>query len=470
MFIYILMYLSPLYLFEREGMENNECLKPAEVTQNNTTAPLAPTSLSGMSDAFNEQQTKTDAAIAAEKDKLTDKKPLSICEVGERIAKSILEIIEEIKEKLNNLNDLISRFDPMPVDWTFRKQIRDAQDILDNIVDNYNAGEKETYKLATEGLTKVNEINQSMKKEFENLIDKVKNPLKNAASTVSSEWSIFSAEAGQVADAQMNIVAEKALQDGVKISNEINKAMDPFKKEGIIKVDLLEEYDRLYEGSGIAAQNAEIERQKEAAKAELAKTTAASAGALQSAQDPGFFMSILESIIYIDPTSNPNFVYKNEKPANPVLEQARQIIYYVAYALITISIIMFLSTKTFVVPFFQTFLFWFKRYFVFLAWLIVVGMIYLFMNNWFTWIIRENIRYMAFMLNPTLHPSIHEIWHSKYKFWIRALVCVLASLCFFLAAVFMTAIVLFLVAPLFLLLLWASGQLMSYFEKEELDE
>jgi hypothetical protein len=449
-------------------MENNECLKTSEVIANPTSAPVE-MSVTGMTSSFEEQQKKTESAIEQAKESAKEKELLSICDVGERASKSILEIIDKIKEKLNQVNDIISRFDPMPVDWTFRKQIRDAQDLLDTIVDNYESGKKETYNLAMEALTKVDAINLSIKKEFETFLDRIKNPLPSLKID-TDEWSSFFTNAAQETDAQMNIVAEKALQDGVIILNEINKALSQFKTDGTIRVDLLEEYDRLYQGSGIADQNEMIRLQKEAAKAELAKATAETAGAIQSAQDPGFFMSLVQNIIYMDPTSNPNFVYKTEKPANPILEQAQQVVHYIAYIIIIIAVLYFLSTKTIVVPFFQTFIFWFKRYFVFLAWLIVVGMIYFFMNNWFTWIIREDIRYIAFMINPTLHPGIHDIWHSKYKYWIRAIVYGLASLSFFLAAVFLTAIILFLIAPLFLLLMWASGQLMSYFEKEELDE
>ena len=443
MFIYILMYLSP-YLFEREGMKNDECLKPGEVSKNETAAPVE---ASSMFDNLEQQQKKAEEKLAEEK----KKEPENICVVAEKAEKGILDFIEDIQGQLNKLNEIISRFDPIPADWRFRQQIQEAQDILDTLVDNYKSGEKQTYELATQALTRVDQINQSIKKEFEGFLS----TLQNVTEDINE---------------QMTILAEKALQDGIKILNEINQVLSIFKKQGTINVDLLAEYDRIYDGTGIAAQNAEIERQKQAAKDALAKSTAETANLIKEAQNPGFFMSMLESIIYIDPTSNPNFVYKTEKPANPALEQARQIVYYIAYAVIVISIIMFLSTKTFVMPFLQTFIFWFKRYFVFLAWIIVVGLIYVFMTNWFTWIIRENVRYMAFVVNPLLHPGVHQIWHSKYKYWIKILVYGLASMAFFVSAIFFTAVILFLIAPLFLLLLWASGQLMSYFEKEELDE
>jgi len=443
MFIYILMYLSP-YLFEREGMENDECLKPGEVAKNETAAPVE---ASSMFDNLEQQQKKAEEKLAEEK----KKEPENICVVAEKAEKGILDFIEDIQGQLNKLSEIISRFDPIPANWRFRQQIQEAQDILDTVVDNYKSGEKQTYELVTQALTQVDQINQSIKKEFEGILG----TLQNITEGINE---------------QMTILAERALQDGMSILNEINQVLSIFKKEGTINVDLLAEYDRIYDGTGIAAQNAEVERQKQAAKAALAKSTADTANLIKDAQSPGFFMSMLESIIYIDPTSNPNFVYKTEKPANPVLEQARQIVYYIAYAVIAISIIMFLSTKTFVMPFLQTFIFWFKRYFVFLAWIIVVGLIYVFMTNWFTWIIRENVRYMAFVVNPLLHPGVHQIWHSKYKYWIKIMVYGLASMAFFVSAIFFTAVILFLIAPLFLLLLWASGQLMSYFEKEELDE
>lgn len=437
------MYLSP-YLFEREGMENDECLKPGEVAKNETAAPVE---ASSMFDNLEQQQKKAEEKLAEEK----KKEPENICVVAEKAEKGILDFIEDIQGQLNKLSEIISRFDPIPANWRFRQQIQEAQDILDTVVDNYKSGEKQTYELVTQALTQVDQINQSIKKEFEGILG----TLQNITEGINE---------------QMTILAERALQDGMSILNEINQVLSIFKKEGTINVDLLAEYDRIYDGTGIAAQNAEVERQKQAAKAALAKSTADTANLIKDAQSPGFFMSMLESIIYIDPTSNPNFVYKTEKPANPVLEQARQIVYYIAYAVIAISIIMFLSTKTFVMPFLQTFIFWFKRYFVFLAWIIVVGLIYVFMTNWFTWIIRENVRYMAFVVNPLLHPGVHQIWHSKYKYWIKIMVYGLASMAFFVSAIFFTAVILFLIAPLFLLLLWASGQLMSYFEKEELDE
>lgn len=251
----------------------------------------------------------------------------------------------------------------------------------------------------------------------------------------------------------------------------IDNILNIFKNErGLITVDLLAEYDRAYQSTGIADHNAFMRRQKDAAMADLAKSTARAADLIKDAQNPGFFMSILESILYNDPTSNPNYIYANKTTVNPKLEQARQMLTYAIYGLIVLSMMYFLSTKTFVMPFLHTFIFWFKRYFVFLAWVIVVGMIYYFMTNWFTWLIRENVRYVAFMFNPLLHPGVNDIWRSKYKMWIKLLVAGLASMSFFLATVFMSAIILFLIAPLFLLLLWASGQLMSYFEKEELDE
>jgi len=271
--------------------------------------------------------------------------------------------------------------------------------------------------------------------------------------------------------AQLNIIAASAIRDGTIVLDEIGQIINRFKNErGVITVDLLAEYDRIYDGTGIAQQNAFLKSKAADTSAALSKSTEQSAELMKAAQNPGFFMSILESILYNDPTSNPNYMYANKTKVNPQLEQVRQMLTYAIYGSIVIAIMFFLSTKTFVMPFLHTFIFWFKRYFVFIAWIIVVSMIYVFMTEWFTWLMRENVTYIAFMLNPLLHPGVNEIWRSKYKMWIKMLVAGLASMGFFLATLLTSAVVLFLIAPIFLLLLWASGQLMSYFEKEEMDE
>lgn len=416
-------------------------------------------------------------------------------------SKTILDIVGKMRGKLDVLSAVIAKFDPIPKEWTFQKDIDGARNLLIDIEDRYNEDMNSTdeskYTYIVERFKIVDNIIEKIKadiKKAQEMIKAASEPQSKSSNTigdqVSAPFTEFGDQVGGTftefgaamnrhpdmsgfdkAEGQILIMAARAMDDGLRIVDEISKFMHLFKNEqGVLTVDLLAEYDRIYDVTGIAAQNAEIERQKQAAKAALAKSTAETANLIKDAQNPGFFMSMLESIIYIDPTTNPNFVYKTEKPANPALEQARQIVYYIAYAVIVISILMFLSTKTFVMPFLQTFIFWFKRYFVFLAWIIVVGLIYAFMTNWFTWIIRENVRYMAFVVNPLLHPGVHQIWHSKYKYWIKILVYGLATMAFFVSAIFFTAVILFLIAPLFLLLLWASGQLMSYFEKEELEE
>jgi hypothetical protein len=274
-----------------------------------------------------------------------------------------------------------------------------------------------------------------------------------------------------ISDKETLRVASRMMEDGAKLINDVVTSLTMFKNEqGLYSGDLLEEYDRINDGKGIFSEKEFIARQKAETDAALAKAAAASAASVQAAQDPDFFQSILNSIIYSDPTENPAFVYLNKPYQNATLEQVRQIVFYFIYAAIFGSIVYFLSTKTFVMPFFQTFLFWTKRYFVFILWLLVVAMVYSFTTNWFMWLIREVIRYFAFVVDPTLHPGVHSIWNSKYQQWIKYIVYGLATLGFFLAAIFLTVIILFLVLPLFLLLIWASGQLMSYFEKDELDE
>ena len=413
-------------------------------------------------------------------------------------SKTILDIVGQMRGKLDALSAVIAKFDPIPKEWTFQKDIDGARNLLMDIEDRYtedmNTTDESKYSYIVERFKMVDKLIEKIKADIKKAQDMIKAASEPGPSGGSQDETFgldqFGGQLGGTftefgaamnrpitlprsveAEEQILVMASRAMDDAAMITGEISKLLYLFKNEqGTLTVDLLAEYDRIYDGTGIAAQNAELERQKQAAKAALAKSTADTANLIKDAQSPGFFMSMLESIIYIDPTSNPNFVYKTEKPANPALEQARQIVYYIAYAVIAISIIMFLSTKTFVMPFLQTFIFWFKRYFVFLAWIIVVGLIYVFMTNWFTWIIRENVRYMAFVVNPLLHPGVHQIWHSKYKYWIKIMVYGLASMAFFVSAIFFTAVILFLIAPLFLLLLWASGQLMSYFEKEELDE
>ena len=298
-------------------------------------------------------------------------------------------------------------------------------------------------------------------------LDKAKEELTAAGEKTQG----FFSDVNTAGQGQMNIVAAGVIRDGTIILDGIDKFMNRFKNDkGLISVDLLSAYDDAYQSSGIPQQNAFLKGKKDAATADLAKSTEQSADLMKAAQNPGFFMSILESILYNDPTSNPNYMYANKTKVNPQLEQVRQMLTYAIYGSIVIAIMFFLSTKTFVLPFLHTFIFWFKRYFVFIAWIVVVSMIYVFMTEWFTWLMRENVRYIAFMLNPLLHPGVNEIWRSKYKMWIKLLVAGLASMCFFLATLLTSAVVLFLIAPIFLLLLWASGQLMSYFEKEEMDE
>ena len=450
MFIYILMYLFNL----KEGLENKigdelknqGCLTIDQVVKNPTSAPVpsaAPTA-AGLQSVAENPVDPTAAVIGVISSPVT----AFVCsnKFGDAFKDGIDAIIGSMQGGFDDLKKLLDQFYPPPKEWTFQREIQKGQDILDEMTDVYNSEKDKIYEKLQKGFTDVNDINKHIKTELTKVWDVLTGPIK------------------EVFDGPMNNLAGKAIEDAMKITDDINKFLSLFKTErGTISVDLLEEYDRIYDGTGIDDQKAET-------AAALRKATTETASAIQAIQDPGFFKSILNTIIYSDPTTNPNFVYLNKPYENPLLEQARQIVFYAIYAMVAVSILYFLSTKTFVVPFFQTFIFWFKRYFVFIAWLMVVGLIYLFMTNWFTWLIREDVRYIAFVVNPVLHPEIYKIWNSKYKQWIKYIVYGLATMGFFIAALFLTVIILFLIIPVFLLLLWASGQLMSYFEKEELNE
>jgi len=425
------------------------------------------------------------------------------------------------------LSDIISKFEPTPTGWTFQQDIDRAREIL-SIIKELNVTTKKTLEQKYVPMAE-------LFKDFDKLIEKIKLDIEKAKAKIDQAVAEQSSEpstmdkygnkindglsvvgsgldqagnflegrgktigtnyervgnqtaagfnqfergsagffnvAGESINRETLILASRAMDDGLKITNEIGNWFSLFKNDkGTINVDLLQEYDRTYESSGIDRQREFISNQKEKANAVLGKVTADSASLIKDMQNPGFFKSMLDRILYKDPTTNPNFVYLNKPYKNETLEQARKIVFYVMYAMIPLAILYFLSSKTFVVPFFQTLVFWLKRYFVFLVWIMVVVLIYSFMTDWFMSLVREDIRYIAFMINPVLHPGVHEIWHSKYKKWIKNIVYGLSTLGFFIAALFMTVIIIFLILPLFLLLLWSSGQLMSYFEKEELDE
>ena len=456
MFIYILMYLFNL----KEGLENiiekelkkEGCQTIAEVAKNPTSAPVpsAVSTAAGLQSAVGDVD-PTKAAIIGT---LSPILPVACSnKVGDFLKDGIDEMIRSMAGGFDELKNLLDRFTPPPKEWTFQREIQRGQEILNEMTDVYNSEKDKIYENLKKGFTEVNDINKNIKKELTKVWDVLTGPIK------------------EVFDGPMNNLAGEVIEGAIKITDDINQFLSHFKNvRGDISVDLLEEYDRIYDGTGIDAQKKFIEDQKAQTAAALRKATAETASAIQAIKDPGFFKSMLNSIIYSDPVTNPNFVYLNKPYENPLLEQARQIVFYAIYAMIALSIMYFLSTKTFVMPFFHTFVFWFKRYFVFIAWLMVVGLIYLFMTNWFTWLIREDVRYIAFVVNPVLHPEIYKIWNSKYKKWIKHIVYGLATLGFFIAALFLTVIILFLIIPVFLLLLWASGQLMSYFEKEELDE
>jgi hypothetical protein len=388
----------------------------------------------------------------------------------DELGKTFVELFDTMDAKLNEFGILIRNFEPMPTGWTFMEDIDAAKDALESI--------KETYTLSDGTKDKYESLVASFQ-QFDTLIEKIKTNTKNAkdafqtaANSVEETFPMqgFFTNPG-VSDKETIRAASRMMEDGATLMNELETSLSMFKNErGLYSGDLLEEYDRINDGKGLFAEKELVARQKAETDAALAKTTAASAASVQAAQNPGFFQSILNSIIYSDPTENPAFVYLNKPYQNATLEQVRQIVFYFIYATIFGSIVYFLSTKTFVMPFFQTFLFWTKRYFVFILWILVVAMVYSFTTNWFMWLIREVIRYFAFVMDPTLHPGVHSIWNSKYQQWIKYIVYGVATLGFFLAALFLTVIILFLVLPLFLLLIWASGQLMSYFEKDELDE
>ena len=442
---------------------------------------------------------------------------------------SFIQLFDTMEAKLNEFGLIIRRFDPVPNGWTFMEDIDAAKDALDSIKDTYSLsdGTKDKYETLVasfqqfdtliekikkniknaqdnflrglnslkdntlQGLMnakqelddKINYIqsgvNNQTQREKENAIRELTNAkqalddemdsIRSGVNTLDSIPGFFTTP--DVSDKETLRVATRAMQDGADLINGVGISLSMFKNDGgLYSGDLLEEYDRINDGKGLFREKEFIAGQNAERDAALAKTTAASAAALQSAQNPDFFQSILNAIIYSNPTENPAFVYLNKPYENSALEQVRQIVFYFIYAAIFGSVVYFLSTKTFAMPFFQTFLFWTKRYFVFILWLLVVAMVYSFATNWFMWLIREDIRYFAFVVNPTLHPGVHSIWNSKYKQWIKYLVYGLATAGFFIAAIFLTAIILFLVMPLFLVLIWASGQLMSYFEKDELDE
>ena len=501
MFIYILMYLFPLELTElvptKEGFGMSEklrtrlreknCFNPDPAPPDNGSAggaldPITGTSFipsgdssggsgGGGTDA-SDNKTGTSGGDAEYPFAKADKET-GVCAsiFFDELGKTFVELFDTMDAKLHEFGIIIRRFEPVPNGWTFMEDIDAAKDALDSI--------KETYSLSDGTKDKYESLVASFE-QFDVLIEKIKTNLKNAKDSFQNAANSFEADTlpiqgfftkTDVSDKETLRAASKAMEDGATLMNEVETSLTMFKNErGLYSGDLLEEYDRINDGKGLFREKEFIAGQNAERDAALAKTTAASAAALQSAQNPDFFQSILNAIIYSNPTENPAFVYLNKPYENSALEQVRQIVFYFIYAAIFGSVVYFLSTKTFVMPFFQTFLFWTKRYFVFILWLLVVAMVYSFATNWFMWLIREDIRYFAFVVNPTLHPGVHSIWNSKYKQWIKYLVYGLATAGFFIAAIFLTAIILFLVMPLFLVLIWASGQLMSYFEKDELDE
>ena len=500
MFIYILMYLFPLELTElvptkegfgmsenlRSRLREKNCFNPDPAPPDNGSGgsggALDPitgtsfTSISGTSDASGNQSDSNTfantglARTIANADK-TQETGVCASIFLDEVGKTFIELFDTMDAELNEFGILIRKFEPVPTGWTFMEDIDAAKDALDNI--------KETYTLSEGTKDKYESLVASFQ-QFDTLIEKIKTNIKNSKDSFQKALNSFEADTMpmqgfftnvEVSDKETLRAASRMMEDGTFLVNKLETSLTMFKNEkGLYSVDLLEEYDRINDGKGLFAEKEFVALQKAETDAALAKTTAASAAAVQTAQNPDFFQSILNSIIYSDPTENPAFVYLNKPYQNATLEQVRQIVFYFIYATIFGSIVYFLSTKTFVMPFFQTFLFWTKRYFVFIVWLLVVAMIYSFTTNWFMWLIREDIRYFAFVVNPTLHPGVHSIWTSKYKQWIKNIVYGLATAGFFLAALFLTVIILFLILPLFLVLLWASGQLMSYFEKDELDE
>lgn len=475
MFIYILMYLFPLELTElvpmKEGFGMSEKLRTRLREKNCFNPDPAPpdkgSSGGGGGGGTDSSGNKTDSS-GNKTDSSGNNTGVCASIFLDEMGKSFVELFDTMEAQLNEFGLIIRRFDPIPIGWTFMEDLDAAKDALDLI--------KETYSLSDGTKDKYETLVASFE-QFDTLIEKIKTNIKNdqdnfqrGLDNIIDSIKGFFTNSG-ISDKETLRAASKMMEDAYNLINGIGISLSMFKNEGgLYSRDLLEEYDRINDGKGVFAEKEFIARQKAETDAALAKATAASAEALQAAQNPDFFQSILNSIIYIDPTENPAFVYLNKPYQNATLEQVRKIVFYFIYAAIFGSIVYFLSTKTFVMPFFQTFLFWTKRYFVFILWLLVVGMVYLFTTNWFMWLIREDIRYFSFVVKPTLHPGVHSIWTSKYKQWIKYIVYGLATLGFFLAAIFLTVIILFLILPLFLVLLWASGQLMSYFEKDELDE
>ena len=494
MFIYILMYLFPLELTElvptKEGFGMSENLRSRLREKNCFNPDPAPPDNGSGGGGFSEASKSTGTSFipsgdsgdsgggdsGATENKITEadkKQETGVCAsiFMDEMGKTFIELFDTMDAKLNEFGLVIRRFEPVPNGWTFMEDLDAAKDALDSI--------KETYTLSEGTKDKYESLVASFE-QFDVLIEKIKTNLKNAKDSFQTAANSFEADLipiqgfftnTDVSDKETLRAASKAMEDGTSLMNEVETSLTMFKNErGLYSVDLLAEYDSINDGKGLFAEKELVALQKAETDAALAKTTAASAASVQTAQNPDFFQSILNSILYSNPTENPAFVYLNKPYQNATLEQVRQIVFYFIYAVIFGSIVYFLSTKTFVMPFFQTFLFWTKRYFVFILWLLVVAMVYSFTTNWFMWLIREVIRYFAFVVDPTLHPGVHSIWNSKYKQWIKNIVYGLATAGFFLAALFLTVIILFLVLPLFLVLIWASGQLMSYFEKEELDE
>ena len=494
MFIYILMYLFPLELTElvptKEGFGMSENLR-SRLREKNCFNPDPAPPDNGGGGGFSEAAKPPEMPTFPGSDSTPipptgsgssgtgsppgpDKKQeTGVCAsiFMDEMGKTFIELFDTMDAKLNEFGLVVRRFEPVPNGWTFTEDIDAAKDVLDSI--------KVTYSLSDGTKDKYESLVASFQ-QFDTLIEKIKTNIKNTQDTFQNGINSFEADIipiqgfftnTDVSDKETLRAASRMMEDGSNLIKDVETSLTMFKNErGLYSVDLLAEYDRINDGKGLFAEKELVALQKAETDAALAKTTAASAASVQTAQNPDFFQSILNSILYSNPTENPAFVYLNKPYQNATLEQVRQIVFYFIYAVIFGSIVYFLSTKTFVMPFFQTFLFWTKRYFVFILWLLVVAMVYSFTTNWFMWLIREVIRYFAFVVDPTLHPGVHSIWNSKYKQWIKNIVYGLATAGFFLAALFLTVVILFLVLPLFLLLIWASGQLMSYFEKDELDE
>jgi hypothetical protein len=516
------MYLFPLELYPIEGfadkvtstLETQGCINPNPATPDTGKPVSAPSGSSGGGDSGGSVpssgtvDSSGGTVTLPNGDTVPAPPPPDKCAKAffDGVGQTFLDLIEVIRGKLNELLEIIRQFDPIPKGWTFREEIEDALGILDTITQQYN-GMKQTfsadrYKEIVASLTQLDALTGTLKKDINKAIDELKKVLPNISASANQFGddikNIAEGVGSDIRRGGENVVtnitnfglgigsgAENAyleierdirkgiqeLEKGLGVLGEIKNALSIFKTpRGTINVDIVAEYDRLYDSTGIEAQKQFMKKQREQAANELLKTTGQFASGIQSLQNPDFFKSILDSIIYGDATTNPNFVYLNKPYENKTLEQARQIIFYVIYAMVTAAVLYFLSTKTILVPFFYTFVFWFKRYFVFLAWLFVVAMIYSFMTDWFWSLIREDVKFISYTVNPVLHPGVYEIWHSKYKQWIKHIVYGLSTLGFFIVALFLTAVILFLIMPLLLLLLWASGQLMSYFEKEELDE